>query len=607
VPIVATFQRFRLLLQPLLAGLLAAGLYLNGLHGAFIFDDWAYIAENPLITDFRYFLHLGDLQDYVAGRGVSLPYDDLLYSFVRRPATYLTFALNHALHGTDPLGYKLFNLTIHAATTMGVYLFVHLLMTRLHERTGETGPPPIPFLVALLFACHPVQTQAVSYTIQRFASLAACCYILSLASYLLSRRSPSAAGSRLWYGLALVLAATGMLSKENVLSLPVMVLGVEVLCFRETLRKRATLLAPFLATVAIIPLTMTMASGGAPLRSNLDMVNFNNTPQLTYLFTEFRVLVTYLRLLLLPVNQQLDYDYPVYDSFLTPSVMASALALLLLAAAGAYALYRGERCGSSLLMLSGFGIPWFFVTLSVESGLVPMDDVIFENRLYLPSIGIFMTVTAIGSRFPRLIPSTCRQVAGLALVLSVIAVFSGATLRRNSLWADTVRFMEDNAAKSPGKERVQILLGDTYLRQGRPRDALAVYEKIPLTPDTPQHLLTNLANAYVRTGDMTKGIELYYRAMARDPKDYIPYSMLGTIFMTRGEHATARELLDSAIRLNRFDLLSRKARAELFRRQADLAAAIAEYDQILVLSPHDAEAVQMLARMRHLEQGAPRK
>jgi len=592
----------RPVIQALLAGFLALVLYLNNLQGAFLFDDWTYIVENPLIRDFSYFKHLVNLQEYIVQQGVLLSDIDLVYNFVLRPVTYLTYAINYRLHGTDSTGYNLLNNLFHVAATMLVYLFTHLLVRQLRLSAGNrVQSSRIPFLVALLFACHPIQAQAVSYTIQRFTSIAACCYLLSLSAYILSRQSLSRHGTVFWYALAMAAAVTGMLSKENVFTLPIMITVLDFICFRDTLLKRLSLLLPFLAAMAIIPLNIMGLSGhAADLNSNLQLVNFEKTPHLTYLFTEFRVLVTYLRLLVLPVNQQLDYDYPLYDSFFAPAVIVSLLFLLTLASVAAYSLYSGWKNVRSWLLLLGFGILWFFVTLSVESGLVPMDDVIFEHRLYLPSVGIFIAITAAGAHFfhscninPR------RHLFGVTLALAVITIFSIATVRRNSLWADTIRFMEDNAAKSPQKERVQILLGDTYLREGKPQEAIAVYEKIRLTQATPQHVYTNLANAYIRTGDMQKGVQMYQRAIEHAPSDYIPYSMLGMIHVIRGDLETAREMLDSAISRNRFDLVSRKARAEVLMQQNKIAEAMSECRDILKISPDNADALRMLNKLHN--------
>jgi Flp pilus assembly protein TadD len=594
------------IIQPMVAGLLAFALYLNTLHGPFLFDDWTYIAENPLIRHLDHFLRPGTLQEHLAQEGVRLPYADLFDSFVRRPMSYLTFALNYRLHGTDSFGYNLVNVFIHVSATLLLYLFTSQLVKQLPEQTGSQHTrTAVPFLTALLFACHPVQTQAVSYTNQRVASLAAMFFLLSLSTYLLSCRALPGR-RRFWYASALLSAICGMLSKETVFTLPVVVVLTDALCFRESIRIRLPRLTPFLATMAIIPLAMALNSNSDGLQDGLYRANTQQIPHLSYLFTQSRVLVTYLRLLIVPVNQQLDYDYPLYHSPFEPAVFLSALLLLAMIAGGIFLLHRGMTLKRSLPLLTGFGILWFFITLSMESALVPLDDLIFEHRLYLPSVGIFLATSAAGTQlFETFAVNRIRRMAVIAVTITIIAVFSAATIRRNSLWADAVRFSEDNAAKSPRKERVRIHLGDTYLRAGMAEKALAVYDGIRLTADTPQHVFTNMANACLRTGDFNKGIALYRQALERDSNDYIPPSMLGVILLSRGELDDAEDLLNTALSLNRFDPIARKARAEMFRRSGRITAARHDYEQLLTITPEDAEAAAVLQMLRRQEARKP--
>ena len=111
-----------------------------------------------------------------------------------------------------------------------------------------------------------------------------------------------------------------------------------------------------------------------------------------YFLTEFSVIVVYLRLLVLPIDQNLDYDYPVYHSLLEPKVFVSFLFLSAIISLAFYLLFVSERSTRrNLFKLTGFGLLWFFLTLSIESSIIPIEDVILEHRLYLPSIGFLMS------------------------------------------------------------------------------------------------------------------------------------------------------------------------------------------------------------------------
>ena len=191
-----------------------------------------------------------------------------------------------------------------------------------------------------------------------------------------------------------------MKSKEIALTLPVIIVLYEFCFFREspfhkTSRqrlKRYLYLLPLLLTLLIIPLSMMDFSKpvenfvehiDAPSRETL------NISRADYLLTEFRVIVTYLRLLVFPVKQSIDYTYPVYHSFLQPQVFLSFLLLLTIFSLGVYLFYRSLSSSPGLRLIA-FGIFWFFITLSVESTIIPIKDVIFEHRLYLPSVGFFI-------------------------------------------------------------------------------------------------------------------------------------------------------------------------------------------------------------------------
>lgn len=590
-------------IQALLSGVLALILYLNTIHGAFILDDWSYLVNNPLIRDFNFLTHLGNLRLYVLEQGIDLGKTDVIYNVTLRPLSYLTFALNYQLHGLEIAGYKVINIFFHVTATMLTYTFTYLLQKQIRITSGDDETSStMPFLVAILFACHPVQTQAVSYIIQRFTAIAACFYLLALIAYLMSRSASARNRVLLWYTLALSATIAGMLSKENVFTLPLMITFVECLCFRDTIRKRILILTPFLATMAFIPLTVMRLTGQfGTLRNNIQLVNFDQVPHLTYIITEFRVLLTYLRLLILPVNQQLDYDYPIFDSLLAPPVACSLLGLLALALFALYALSRGRKLALPWLTLTGFGIIWFFLTLVVESGLVPTEDVIFEHRLYLPSIGFFMV--AISSVLRGLSFFAARrhwQIFAGAVMIVIVTALSCATVRRNYLWADALRFWQDNAVKSPHKSRVLQCLGDTYLLHGNTYEAIAAYEKIPLTIATTKNadICINLGDAYMKIGDFAKGVQMYKRAISFAPDNYVAYSNLGMKYAMRSEFDSALELLDKAVKVNKFDLMSRRARVDIFMQLGRNAEAIAEYEGILSVWPNDAYALDALRQLR---------
>lgn len=453
----------------------AVAVYAGTFKVPFQFDDGINIVENPIIKDFGYFLEPSRAKD-----------SELYDIFRSRYLGYLTLALNYKIGGLDTTGYHAFNLAVHIAASLLVYWLVLLLLMTPRLRgsliADEGRAPQVALYSALIFAVHPVQTQAVTYIVQRFASLAAMLYLLSLTAYLGFRLARLSGRGRALYAVSVLGAVIGMKVKETTLTLPAMIVLAEVMFFDGPLKKRLAPLIPFVLTAAIIPLSLMGASvqagdilgdASSVMRMDTDM------GRLDYLFTEFSVVCTYIRLLFLPIGQNIDYDYPIYRSFFDSRVIASFAFIVFLIALGALLVRRSR--GEAGLRLAGFGILWFFITLSVESGLVPIADVIFEHRLYLPSVGAVIAVTSgayltLGGR-PK------AAVALRASLWAAIMAFALATVARNSVWQSGISLWSDAAKKSPLKARVFYNLHVAYWNSGRAALAEEALKKtISLSP-----------------------------------------------------------------------------------------------------------------------------
>jgi hypothetical protein len=297
---------------------------------------------------------------------------------------YLSFALNYRVGGLDVTGYHLFNLAVHILNALLVYVLVLRTFQTPFLRRGVSNARavPIALLSSLLFVAHPIQTEAVTYIFQRLASLAAFFTLLSLLSYLRSRQSAGRTSAIGFYGVSVASAVLAMKTKENSFTLPLVIVLFEFLFFTGRFRRRALRLVPLLLTLAIIPLTL--AGSDKPMGDLIsDIVpatrGYEGLSRGDYLITEFRVIVTYLRLLVLPIDQNLEYDYPVFRSFTDPQVLSSFLLLLSIALLALYLLVR-SRTGERDAAVVAFGIFWFFITLSVESSIVPIPMLINEYR-----------------------------------------------------------------------------------------------------------------------------------------------------------------------------------------------------------------------------------
>ncbi len=522
---------------------LGAIVYSNTLNGPYQWDDGYYLEQNPFVNSDA---GLESLRDNSA----------LYHKVAERYIPFLTFAGNYRIHGFRSLGYHAVNLAIHLLNGLLVYALLRITVNTLNVRgrMPAAAGPYLPLFVALLFVAHPIQTEAVTYLSQRVGLLAAFFSLLSLTLYARWRTEhETVAGSvtrqrqpgetmrqAAVYGLSVLAAVAAMKSKESAFTLPFMIILYEYAFLPQGPKCRLRALLPFILTLAVIPLTMAFVVGkGTASGSLTETYGAHSVPE--YLFTELRVLMTYLRLLVLPVGQNVDHEYALSHSFFEAPVMLSFLALSGLFILAVILFMRTRRTGGAGRLIA-FGILWFFLTLAVESSILPLPRVIDEYRLYLPMIGPCLAVLAAVLwllELPSLRPAA-RWVLPAFVVLLAAAGF--AAHDRNELWNSTIDLWSDAAAKSPGKATVHVNLAAAYLRWGRTEESVREAE-IALALD-PQGIVrasahTILGNNYSDLGWSGDAVREFRSALQAEP-GYRPALMgLALEQANRGDHYPA--------------------------------------------------------------------
>lgn len=525
----------------------------------FQFDDRLYVIENPLIKDIRFYIEPSTAAQYN-----NAIYADFYHFYRTRFVGYLSLAVNYAIHGLDVRGYHVFNLTIHIINAALVYLLVLITMQTPDRNENEVSDDSrhlTAFLSAIFFVSHPVETQAVTYISQRFTSLATLFYILALLLFLLARKaacaepqltgSPkgrtAAAKSAAIYCCSIVAAILAMKTKEIAFTLPFVIALYDFVFFKDTKRRRLIFLMPFALTLLIIPFSvLSIGRSAGEMVGEIGAATRSHTflPRLDYLVTEMRVIVTYLRLIFLPVSQNLDYDYPLSHSFLDRNVLLSMIMLVAIIACAIYLLIHTRRSpGANSMRTISIGIFWFFITLSVESSLIPIEDVIFEHRLYLPSVGAFMSIS---STLMLFIGKTGRQqftiqrrMVSLTAILAVILCY--ATYERNKVWQDPIALWEDVTTKSPNKSRGFNNLGFYLYKENRFEQALSAFKRsLALNPNYPNGYC-NVGAVYLARGDIEAAIQYFNRAILLKPDDGLFHYNLGKAYMAKKWELMAKE------------------------------------------------------------------
>ena len=570
-------------LLPLLLVPLGIFIYAGALGAPFVYDDKGYILQNETIRSLANFTDLSGTR-YLA---------------------FLSFALNYAAGGLDPFGYHLVNVLIHTANAVLVFFLITTAaetpLLRRFVSSRELPRDVIPaaaFVTALIFLAHPVQTQAVTYVTQRFASLATMFYLAAVVFYSRARvyfsGEPGEGRVRRWlfYSIALLSTLMAMKTKEISFTLPFVIALYDYLFFQAgpaggPWARRTLLRVPFYLTLVVIPLSLLGPElgiggvGGGDTAEVLRAKQLSEAGELSrylYTLTQFRVIVTYMRLLVYPAGQSIDYYYPLSGSLLEPATAASAAFIVAFISFALYAALRSIRNRSPLGVLFSFGVFWFFITLSVESFVVPIQDVIFEQRVYLPSVGfitaavvaVFYMACELGRRgVAALRPATVAVVLA-ALLLPPLAYGVG---QRNRLWNDEVLLLDDAIAKSPVKHRLYYARSAALFDRGELDRALSDAERaLEINPDSPDaYNMRGIVRA--ATGAYAEAIEDLTRAVELSPDDKMAFHNRGLSYAAIGDYASALSDYTTAISLDPAFALAYNDRGVAYARLGMVEAA----------------------------------
>ncbi|HBG61496.1 MAG TPA: hypothetical protein DDX37_06675 [Candidatus Omnitrophica bacterium] len=542
--------------------------YSNSLKIPFHFDDQIFIINNPTIRN------LGDIGQI---------FKSLLPERSRFIAFY-SFALNYHFYKLDVFGYHLTNLIIHIVSSLLVWRMALLLISAPLVKDDKVfkNKDLIAFFAALLFVSHPVQTQAVVYITQRFASLATLFYLLSVVLYLKARLIGENTKARLGYFIASGLAALmGMFTKEITITIPITIVLIEVLFFGSRSKnenffiylksgKRWLYLLIFLAFFLIIPKLFHFTVVDqlfSPKQSNShdgDIITFGR-----YVLTQFRVSVTFIKLLFVPVSQNVDYDFALSKSLLDPETMLSFMAFSLMFLAGI--MLRKKN------VLASFGILWFYATFLPN--FVPRSDVIFEHKLYLISFGFcFLAATIVFKKFRS-------KRNGIILLCIIIFIYSVLTYQRNQIWRSEVSLWTDAAKKSPFKSRALNNLGFALLKQKKFDLAFQYFNKVIKYNPAFVRSYDNRGTVYHQWNKNDLALNDFNKAIELNPGFARAYYNRANVYRDEKKYDLAIQDYSKAIELQDNYTLAYNNRGNVYSFKSEYDLAVLDYNKVLELNP----------------------
>jgi tetratricopeptide (TPR) repeat protein len=356
--------------------------------------------------------------------------------------------------------------------------------------------------------------------------------------------------------------------------------------------------------------SLASAANADALVDTINLVNFRKVTSWQYLMTQFGVICTYLRLLLLPVGQNFDYDYQLQRYFFHAAVLLPLCLLLLIAGTGIYLLYRSKDTvpvNRRLFKLIAFGIFWFYITLAIDSSIVPIDDLIFEHRAYLPSIGIFAAVLAGIISACRMCPGRFMTAPGTAFTtfMIIILCLSATSIARNRVWGDKITFWSDVAAKSPDKSRVHKYLGVALFEQGRTAEGIEEFRRAKMLSPGNVHARIMLGKALLVQRMYADAAGELLSATRMDPNNQLAQVVLGEVHEGQGDQLAAEKAYLAALAVAPAYPIAHQRLGELYDKQGKPAAAIREYEASLRLYP-DSNVRKRLAVLKQMNKNLQR-
>ncbi len=580
-------------------------IYSNTLHGPFVFDDDPNIVENPYIR--LQSLSLQGLED--AG----------FEGYARnRPVANISFALNYYVHQYSTTGYHVVNVLIHIITGILLYVFIRETLGIWRKRVSgawamdEAHISLIAFSAALLWLVHPIQTQAVSYIVQRMASMSSMFYLASFVLYLRGRLTDGLKARYLLYAGSILSGVLAIGSKENAVTLPFFILLYDWYFFQDLSRvwlKRGLI---FLSAALVV----FVLAGLFYTRGYMSLWHFieseyagRNFTLVERVLTEFRVVVLYLSLLVFPYPGRLnmDYDFSISHSLFNPMTTVFSLGILIGLIWLAIYLAKGHRVFS-------FCIVWFLGNLVIESSVFGLE-LVYEHRNYLPSMLVGLVVVLLAYRYVYV----RRQWVAVSMLVIVVGVFSLWAYQRNSVWADGLLLWEDCVAKSPQKARphmglalvledkerldeavqqfklsVQLdpkyakayyNLGNALRKQNRHEEAIQYYLKALALEPNSISILNNMIITYGEMGKISESLEYFKRALQIEPRNVnVRYNM--AFALKKSERLDeAKRLLLEVLSIDKNHVFTYSELGNIYEKEGKIDEAIAYYRKAIELSP----------------------
>ena len=540
--------------------------YFNTLSADFVWDDNIFIASNPYMKSFK-FLPQFLIQDFwkVGIRTVTSEY--------YRPLLAASFMLDYTIWHNNPFGYHLTNLIFHILVCIFIFLFVQLLIKNRF----------ISFTSALLFSVHPVHTEAVSFISGRVDVISLAFFMLSLVLFL----KYASVKRLILYALSLLCFLASLLTKEMVVTLPLVVICLDYLFLSQHSVKKVikNFLRFHMGFFIILGVYLLARYYFIAIPFTTEDINnisnfFPGTHPLWRLFTVIKILTFYIRLLFLPYGLNADYLFSAANSLFEPVVFIGLIVLFLLT-------YIAVKNIKKYTILS-FSILWFFITVLPISNIIPQGNIFAERYMYIPSVGFCI---GIGFLFFCLLKRNIRthylnwRISLYIVFFLLIVALGRVTHERNKVWHNDFTLWYDTVEATPYSSRAHLNLGYAYHKMDLLDEAIAESKIAIKFHPFYYEAVVMLGHIYFEKGLIDEATKMYEVAIETSPDRAEAYNNLSVTYGIKGQYKEAIEVGLTALKKNPYLDQARYNLALNYKAVGLIDEAINTYQEYIGINP----------------------
>ncbi len=558
-------------------------IYWPSFHGKWVLDDFDNIRDNTS-------LHVHALTWSALEPALSGPLNKGIH--LHRPVAYFSLALNYYFGRNDPFGYHVVNFAIHFTAALTLFLlFYGILKLPVCRGRYESIAYPTALMAAALWAVNPVHVTAVTYIVQRMASLAGMFTAIALLCYMHGRNASRRPKRILFFTLTAVSGLLALGSKENAAMLPASLFFFELFLFTRSPRASRKMIGFGLAAFALIGL---ISLGFVHWDTILNGYRDRPFSLGERLLTESRIFFLYLGWLLFPTGSRLAllHDIRISTSLVHPWTTLPAVVLVLLTPVACLVFRKRWP-------LAAFAVLFFWLNHLIEGSVIPIE-LIFEHRNYLPSIFLFLPIAIGIMRFLDYFSyRPLLQWLGAIAFATVLAANGHTTYLRNELFTDPALLWLDNVNAYPNLLRPHHNLGNCYMAMGLEKEALAAYTAAlhASSPSmrAPQLITHYNFGIYYQERGTPETARPYFLTILKYSRNYTPALLhLAELDLLSGDLHAARSRLAQIFSIKKDSPEARIVYGYLMLRRGKLEEAIRLGYRVLNAAHPSAMALQLL-------------